>query len=180
MDLDLKWYQEGAKRTMASLESQQDDIHHMNLGMFGEFGEITEIVKKVFAYGKELDKAHLAEEIGDMWWYIANFYTIIKEEFVIPNFSDFKTLALEKSKEEAVDVIISKMDPFVVAANVSEKGPGVLISMSKEIIDAFELDLESILQNNLDKLKVRYPEKFDADKAINRDLEKENKVLKKA
>lgn len=179
MDLDLKWYQEGAKRTMASLGSKGADIHHMTLGMFGEFGEIIEIIKKVFAYGKDLDKVHLAEELGDMWWYIANFYTIFDEEFVIPNFVDFKTLTVEKSKEEAAEIIISKLDPFIVAASVAEKGPGVLVSISKEIVDAFNLDLELILQNNLEKLKVRYSDKFDADKAINKNLENENKVLNK-
>ena len=37
---------------------------------------------------------------------------------------------------------------------------------------------EQELTTNIDKLKVRYPNKFTSDNAINRDLEKENKVLK--
>jgi NTP pyrophosphatase (non-canonical NTP hydrolase) len=39
--------------------------------------------------------------------------------------------------------------------------------------------LEDILENNIEKLRTRYPEKFDSDKAINRDLDAERKVLEK-
>jgi hypothetical protein len=38
-------------------------------------------------------------------------------------------------------------------------------------------DFYQSLTNNINKLMVRYPEKFDTDKAINRDLENERKRL---
>lgn len=38
-------------------------------------------------------------------------------------------------------------------------------------------DLRDILQTNIDKLKLRFPEKFSEEKAINRNLEAERKVL---
>ena len=38
-------------------------------------------------------------------------------------------------------------------------------------------DFYQSLTNNINKLMVRYPEKFDTDKAINRDLETERKRL---
>jgi NTP pyrophosphatase (non-canonical NTP hydrolase) len=38
-------------------------------------------------------------------------------------------------------------------------------------------DIEQILQVCIDKLRSRYPEKFDEDKAINRNLEDERKIL---
>ena len=38
-------------------------------------------------------------------------------------------------------------------------------------------DLRDIMQTNIDKLKSRYPDKFDSEKAINRDLEEERKIL---
>lgn len=40
-----------------------------------------------------------------------------------------------------------------------------------------DLDLEEILQTNIDKLRARYPEKFNTDKALNRDLNKERGIL---
>lgn len=41
------------------------------------------------------------------------------------------------------------------------------------------LNLEEILQNNIDKLRARYPEKFTEEKANNRNLEEERKILNK-
>lgn len=38
-------------------------------------------------------------------------------------------------------------------------------------------DLREIMQTNIDKLRARYPEKFDADLAQNRDLTKERDIL---
>ena len=38
-------------------------------------------------------------------------------------------------------------------------------------------DLEAIMQTNIDKLKVRFPEKFDNNLAINRNLKEERKIL---
>lgn len=39
------------------------------------------------------------------------------------------------------------------------------------------INLEDQLTINIDKLKARYPHKFDSDKAINRDLDTERKIL---
>jgi NTP pyrophosphatase (non-canonical NTP hydrolase) len=39
------------------------------------------------------------------------------------------------------------------------------------------LDPEAILQNNINKLRARYPEKFTNENAIHRDLDKERKIL---
>jgi len=40
-------------------------------------------------------------------------------------------------------------------------------------------DLRDILDTNIAKLELRYPEKFTTEKAINRDLESERKILEK-
>ncbi len=39
------------------------------------------------------------------------------------------------------------------------------------------LDFYKLLENNINKLKIRYPDKFDTAKALNRDLESERKKL---
>jgi NTP pyrophosphatase (non-canonical NTP hydrolase) len=41
------------------------------------------------------------------------------------------------------------------------------------------LDLEKIIETNVEKLETRYPNKFTEYHAINRDLDKERKVLEK-
>ena len=42
-----------------------------------------------------------------------------------------------------------------------------------------DINIESILDTNIEKLKARYGEKFSSDRAINRDLEKERMILEK-
>jgi len=63
------------------------------------------------------------------------------------------------------------------------------VNVSEEIFDQFwylvnlcrmlNIDIEKGLQNNIDKLKARYPEKFTEENAVNRDLEKEREILNK-
>jgi NTP pyrophosphatase (non-canonical NTP hydrolase) len=40
-------------------------------------------------------------------------------------------------------------------------------------------DMRDVMETNIAKLKFRYPEKFDSEKANNRDLESERKILEK-
>ena len=39
-----------------------------------------------------------------------------------------------------------------------------------EAAHALDVELEEVLRKNIDKLKMRYPEGFDADKSIHRDI----------
>lgn len=44
-------------------------------------------------------------------------------------------------------------------------------------VDALEADYLAMIERNVDKLRARYPDKFTEDKATNRDLDAERKVL---
>lgn len=44
-------------------------------------------------------------------------------------------------------------------------------------LNALDTDFESVMQTNIDKLKARFPEKFTEEKANNRDLDVERKIL---
>jgi NTP pyrophosphatase (non-canonical NTP hydrolase) len=39
------------------------------LGLCGEAGEVSEIIKKHLLHGKDLDRDHLRKELGDVLWY---------------------------------------------------------------------------------------------------------------
>lgn len=40
------------------------------MGLAGESGEFSEIVKKYLFHGRELDREHAIKELGDILWYI--------------------------------------------------------------------------------------------------------------
>lgn len=63
-------YQRDAARTINSLGHPHDLINH-TLGLAGESGEVVEMIKKHLYHGKELDQQRLAEELGDVLWYVA-------------------------------------------------------------------------------------------------------------
>ena len=46
------------------------NILHAAVGISGEAGELLDAVKKHWAYGKELDKVNVIEELGDLEFYM--------------------------------------------------------------------------------------------------------------
>ncbi len=53
-----------------ALDTKLCRLLHAALGISGESGELTDQIKKVFAYGKEFDQTNFIEELGDILWYI--------------------------------------------------------------------------------------------------------------
>jgi len=63
-------YQKKALST-ASKMTEEDMIMNGVLGLNGEAGEVADHIKKVRFQGHVMNKAHLADELGDILWYIA-------------------------------------------------------------------------------------------------------------
>lgn len=54
---------------------------HGALGLSGEAGEVTDMIKKHMVYGKELDTDKLVKECGDVLWYMAVILDAIDSSF---------------------------------------------------------------------------------------------------
>ena len=61
--------------------------------------------------------------------------------------------------------------------NPSEASINYFIYRLVIIADYLQIDFEEILESNINKLKHRFPDKFSSEKALNRDLEGERKIL---
>ena len=70
-------YQELAMTTLNPELSRRDVLIKSVMGLCGESGEAIDIVKKWMAQGHELDKEHLAKELGDIAWYLAEAATAL-------------------------------------------------------------------------------------------------------
>lgn len=109
-------YQKMALRTDSTSTTQLYQIKSMTkarllnglMGLNGEAGEAIDVFKKYLFQGHELNREHLAKELGDVAWYLA----------------------------------------------VSS--------------DALGYTLEEILQMNIEKLRARYPDGFEAERSMNR------------
>jgi NTP pyrophosphatase (non-canonical NTP hydrolase) len=47
------------------------------------------------------------------------------------------------------------------------------------LLDELDANFEQVLHKVIEKLRTRYPDKFDSDKAINRDIDEERRLLEK-
>ena len=75
--MDANEYQRLAMTTLNPELSRRDVLINSVMGLCGESGEAIDIVKKWLAQGHELDKEHLAKELGDIAWYLAEAATAL-------------------------------------------------------------------------------------------------------
>ena len=104
--MEYKDYQKESKRTCPNLNDQLRqglaDEMHMVLGISTEAGELLDAYKKHCAYGKDLDKTNVGEEIADIMWYISNLCRMLNidmEEMLQRNIAKLKARYPEKFDE---------------------------------------------------------------------------------
>ena len=66
--MTINKYQKEAMRTASE---KCRSLANCAMGLAGEAGECTDIIKKHLFHDHELDREHLAKELGDVAWYIA-------------------------------------------------------------------------------------------------------------
>lgn len=108
-NLTLNDYQRLAARTSGAGGNGERRLIVAALGLAGEAGEFANMVKKLTAHGHDIDDETLAEELGDVIWYVA------------------------------------------------------------EAASALGIPLGEIGQQNVDKLRKRYPDGFSQERSINRE-----------
>lgn len=75
--MEINKYQELAMTTLNRELTRKEVLINSVMGLCGESGEAIDIVKKWMAQGHELDKEHLAKELGDIAWYLAEAATAL-------------------------------------------------------------------------------------------------------
>lgn len=176
-------YQKESERTCPSLENIKLDLCHMVLGINTEIVELKNAIKNN-------DVVNISEELADMHWYISNLCRM--QGF------DYAKCALQgkesgtiSTMEYTINILYSKSAELQdvvkkeVAYNKEDKNESKLYyiygicTTINMIYNFYNIDIHVSLQNNIDKLKIRFPEKFTEENAINRDLESERKELEK-
>lgn len=71
LSMTINEYQQMALRTESPTTNETDRILQGAMGLCGESGEYIDILKKYMFQGHELDKKHMAKELGDIAWYLA-------------------------------------------------------------------------------------------------------------
>ena len=172
--MNMHEFKEQCKRTCPSLEGGiKLDLAHMVLGMNTEIVELREAINNN-------DGVNIQEEISDFLWYFCNYQSFrgYSEYNVSNEFSEVYVDILYDRVAELQDLIKK-----FVAYNKEINKDTELFLLSEiyqyilTIAYSYGVDIEEGLEKNIAKLKARYPEKFDENLAINRDLETERKIL---
>jgi len=196
-------YFEQCSRTCPDLGSHEKNMAHMFSGVFTEIGELIDIYKKELAYKREIDRPNLIEEFGDVCWYLFNSLRFCKPEFTVADFNIVQESDLKMMETHLFAFLESETSYISEAHNInvlyrscleflnmqvkvaSGEDPFNLrwvfiishIYLWEQIMKYFGINPEEAYEKNINKLKVRFPEKFSEEKALERDLEAERKTL---
>ena len=188
-------YCKNTKRTLPDLGLDKEQINrlipveighklnlaHMALGLSTELGELVNCI------GTELkvrvDRVNLGEEIGDLYWYIANYCNLQDiappDELTINSLPNYKAMELLISSIADLNDLVKK---FVAYNRPIEKSVELeaiydIYSSLNLLEEVYKLNGAELRAANIEKLRVRYPHKFTEEAAINRDIDKERQTL---
>lgn len=92
--MNFETYQTEARTT--ARPSHGDDrlaLCISTLGLVGEAGEVSEIIKKLIGHGHELDRDAVTKELGDVLWYVSDIASqldIALDDIAYKNISKLK------------------------------------------------------------------------------------------
>ena len=177
-------YQELALRTAPKNLNPTQMLLNGALGLAGESSEVVDEIREHLCHGHWLDRTHLTRELGDIFWYLAiaskaldvDLDTIFQTD-VVKQSDDLDStqqllngaLGLAVTSGEIIDLIKKHLFQGHVLNDIYIKSSLCCIYRYLCVsADALEIDVNTILQMNIDKLKARYPDGFEADRSINR------------
>lgn len=183
--MEFKQYLIESSRTLKTLGKELDLLHCVT-GLVTESAELVDAIKKHVFYGKPLDVVNIKEELGDLLWYIAIPVRIfdLDLDFYRQNGNYYKNKVKKQvtTKEGLIKFFLTFNSMFkaLCTAIVIRPLPTDFDNIFEEInliCEIYNLDLGEIMDININKLKARFPNNFNQEDALNRDLEKERAIL---
>ncbi len=185
--MNLEEYKTASSRTFAyrknPLNEYTTDLLHCSIGICTEAGELVEAF-----YEKDL--VNKGEEIADQMWYVSNLARMLNLDINIFNHDKDCAKKIISQKilidlsynysSELLD-IFKKHIYYGKELDLKdiERKLITIVSNLNNLVDILDLEMEKLLENNIEKLKIRFPDKFSQENALNRDLDSERKALEK-
>lgn len=175
--MKLNEYQELAMRT-----SPEDHDRVLNgcMGLIGESGEIMDILKK-FRFqslpGMELPKNEIIKECGDVMWYIAETATGLNvklEDIIDVELTGVYYSGGNAFEDETATIceLACMVYTFCIRHRTAECAIPILSDIYRHVTNICQMcgiTIHEAEMRNIEKLKKRYPEGFDAERSVNRD-----------
>lgn len=164
-------------------------VQHALIGMITELGELGDIFKREFVYGKAVDSVNVMEECGDFLWY---FVLLLDTCRVPASLLDEAKLIEAAENDDDKNHLKAVFVLTYLTGNLAAVEPGALRSgmrnMRVDLIQGALSTVNLVLKNHgytlaecLDrndaKLEARTGKKFDAAALLNRDTAAERAIL---
>jgi NTP pyrophosphatase (non-canonical NTP hydrolase) len=187
--MDSKTYVQNAIRTESRIDTAKVNDRFAFQAVVQAFvasSQLLDLYKKHIFYGKPINE--------EKWLSITNALTEADTEL-----RRGKYLPLTRSFQDVIHVDTRVLHAIIgIATEAGELMEAIqaklevqqnldTVNLAEEVgdlnwyeallIDALDADWDEVRERNIAKLRARYPDKFDADKAINRDLKKEREIL---
>ncbi len=176
MKLGMKEYQKKAQRTSSD---DHDKLDNGVLGLMGEAGELVDVYKKwMYQSGPKaaLPVKHIAEELGDLLWYMAEIAAGMRTELLDIIGTDFDAIDNRVQRRPVKRTTIRSMVTSIAGRAYElnrmicrSEWRGADTHMRRIIINMAHvayragLTLSEVAEMNIAKLQKRYPKGFDAE-----------------
>lgn len=158
--MTFKEYMDQASRTMASLDSKQLDNLHLIMGIIDEEIEF-------------IDKPSITE-YGDIWWYLINYCRLNEIEVKAVDYGiSHNQCLMDMLGSHKKELAYGKEIDWNLMTKTIQNYIFYLLNLAEK----YDINVSEALEVNIKKLKVRFPDKFDAELAINKDEDEENKKI---
>lgn len=172
-------YQALAQRT--SPEDGHDRVDNALLGLLGETGEIADLYKKQLyqsAPNTPVPTQRYKEEVGDVLWYIAELASgrrVLMQDLLDGDFADYDESAWKNvicgNRDDMRKIIIcmcgraNEACIYISDCDFSRAGCHLrrLVSAAASLAAICGFTLQDAAAANIEKLKKRYPNGFDAE-----------------
>lgn len=174
----LQGYEREVKRLLGAHEKE---VSAYALGLAGEVGEVVDLLKKSWGHGHPLDSEKLKKELGDSLWYVValalqfniGIATITPRRLV----DDIGT-EHRGQRPLFLTTLVGRVNNRLLRFWYGDAAQDAPKHFARELMTIFDhleqlglehgLSLLDILQANVDKLRMRYPEGFSTKASIAR------------
>ena len=186
--MNWKDYLPLAEKTLSTqfhCDTKEQLYLHAVIGSLTEIEELLDNYKDGELVVSVNQQGSVAEESADMFWYLAILFRELNLDLeantcktpenkngygILMKYLQVNLKMLDTMKKKIY--YNKKVDMFTFINQTFE-----LYTLLESYCKFYQTDLELILEKNISKLKARYGDKFSSEKAINRDLETEKKIL---
>ena len=158
---------------------------HYLLGISSEIGEMCSCLKKFVGYNRPLDIVNLGEEMGDILWFVSQLVQLKYPDGPVSKMVfEEKEIPENLNRESNLFKMIMALNLIFTHIIWAEKENKSYQQELYDMIDVlsfigklYGLHLADLAWINIQKLAVRFPEKFDSQREMMRDLGLEYQTL---